>query len=364
MRLPHSSLSRFFAPRPTRRRANAFTLVELLVSIAILSILVLLLCGILNQISTSWTQIRAQIDRRQNGETILGLIYSDLRVALLPENRMDTNSLQFMVDPVGLLTTPGYLYPHAVFWQGPIATNTTNGNIAEVGYFIRWDTTTTPSNPRATLCRFFVNPSDANYLIYSNPANWLTPATSSGSILDAVAPANLANNYQGWFADNVIVLWVRCLDANGMPITQTASALGHQTDSKTTNYSFDSRQGYLASNAGGATPTYITKTAYYDPGMKVEAIQSALPSTVEIAIVLIDSQTANHVTAVPSYTPFNMSPTLPSGAKAAVTPYTSNSPADFWNDINFFLANLKSTQPNVARGAHVYSISVPLANGG
>ena len=169
----------------------------------------------------------------------------------------------------------------------------------------------------------------------------------------------------------MIGLWVRSLDGNGVPIVLTAAdpprpggITGHLSDSATTNYSFDSRLGYLATDAGNSG-YYIAKSAYYDSGVTPhEQIQAALPSTIEIAIVLIDSQTANRVTAIPSYTPYNMSPTLPTGANAAVAPYTSNSPNDFWNDINTFLTNLQSSQPLVAKGAHVYSIRVPLVNGG
>jgi prepilin-type N-terminal cleavage/methylation domain-containing protein len=339
---------------------SGFSLIELLVAIAVLSILTLLLCGILNQVSSSWTQIRAQVDWRQNGRSILNVIASELRVAALPVDRSSPYSLQLMVDPNALLGNSTYLNPHAIFWQAPIASDTSLGNMAEVGYFVRWDSSNA-TNPRAVLCRFFVNPKDtANYLIYSNPTAWLT--TGSSGTLDTVAPGNTANNYKGWFADNVIGLWVRCLDANGIPITRTAADVAHLTDSVTTNYSFDSRLGYLATNAG-TSGSYIAKSAYYDAGITTSAgthemVQSALPSTIEIAIVLIDSQTANRVTAIPSYTPF------PSGVSGASSPYINDSPVDFWNDINYFLSKLKTAQPLVARGAHVYSIRVPLVNGG
>ncbi len=343
-----------------RVTARGFTLVELLVSIGVLSILFVLLLGILNQLSGTFTEIRAQVYRHQNGQAILGLIASDLRVAMLPQNRMDKNSLELLVDPPSLLTAGNYLYPHAIFWQAPIASNTTNGNIAEVGYFIRWDTTTYPNNPRASLCRLFVNPGDPNYLIYSTTQSWLTP-----TILDNEAPGT-TSPYQGWFADNVIGLWVRCLDANGVPITQTAAGVGQQATCQTTNYSFDSRLGYLSSNAGGSSPAYIPKYAYYDPGSKQNVIAGALPSTIEIAIVLLDSQAALRLKgplSSISYKPFTLTPAI-TASPAAISPYTTNSPADFWNDINFFLTNLKTTQPLVAKGAHVYSIRVPLANGG
>ena len=343
-----------------------FTLVELLVSIAVLSILVVLLLGILNQLSSTFTEIRAQIYRHQNGQAILGLIASDLRVAMLPQNRTDTNSLELLVDPKSLLTASpnNYLFPHAIFWQAPIASNTTNGNIAEVGYYIQWDQTTNPNNPKPMLYRFFVNPGDPNnYLIYTNPQNWLTL-----SILNNVDPPPSPSNttYQGWFADNVIGLWVRCLDANGVPITQTAPAAGSgKTSPVTTDYSFDSRLGYMSTDASSSSKQ-IAKYAYYDPGSVQTTVAGSLPSTIEIAIVLLDSQAAQRlkgpVSSI-SYAPFTLTPAI-TASPAAVSPYTANSPADFWNDINFFLANLKASQPIVAKGAHVYSIRVPLVNGG
>ena len=46
------------------RRNRGFTLAELLVAVAVLGILTLLLCGVLNQVSSTWTQIRSQIDWR------------------------------------------------------------------------------------------------------------------------------------------------------------------------------------------------------------------------------------------------------------------------------------------------------------
>jgi hypothetical protein len=45
----------------------------------------------------------------------------------------------------------GNLYPHALFWQAPVAKNTSMGNIASVGYFIRWDTTSQPGRAKLIL---------------------------------------------------------------------------------------------------------------------------------------------------------------------------------------------------------------------
>ncbi len=93
-----------------RRRAwrgDGFTLVELLVAVAILSILSLLLMVILNQVSAGWSLVQSQIDARQNGRAILTLMASDLRPAALPTDRTNTNNLQFVVDPPALTATSG-----------------------------------------------------------------------------------------------------------------------------------------------------------------------------------------------------------------------------------------------------------------
>ncbi len=118
------------------------------------------------------------------------MIASDLRPAALPIDRSNLYNLQLLEDPPSLINATsglggGYLYPHALFWQAPLATVNLSGGagkMAEVGYFVRWINTSS-SNPRAILCRFFVNPGDSNYLIYSQPTNWLT-----SSVLDAAAP--------------------------------------------------------------------------------------------------------------------------------------------------------------------------------
>ncbi len=329
-------------------------------AIAILAIISIVLFGMVNQVGASWGRVQSQIDIHQNARSILSVMASELRLAALPVDRSNPNGLQFIVDPSQLIgaassiSAGGFLNAHAIFWQAPIATSTTQGNLAEVGYFVRWDTSVA-GNPRASLCRFFVNPDDANshYLIYSNPTAWL-----SGAILDAVAPAN-GPSYQGWMADNVIGLWVRCLDANGNPITRVAAV--SSTKAATLNYSFDSRRGFTALDA---SRNPLEKSGYSDATLSpAEQVLCTLPNTVEIAIVVIDSQTARAVASVPSYPqPYQTSPQA--GYPSPVSPYTKYSPVNFWNDINNFLTTLKAAQPRVARGAHVFSMRVPLANGG
>lgn len=202
----------FRATNSNHRRA--FTLVELLVGMAILSVMVMLLVSLLGQVGNAWTRTEGQSSRLRSGRAIADYIRNDLRGALLPvapELDETKPNLHFVLNPT--MVPQDYQNPSAMFWQVPLATDMTQGDVAEVGYFIRWDHDESPGNPRAKLCRFFVNPTDINnYQIYKN-RQWL-----SGSIIDAVAPAHNRSDsstgekagYRGLLAENVIGFWARC----------------------------------------------------------------------------------------------------------------------------------------------------------
>lgn len=241
-----------------------FTLLELLVSMSILILLVAILAGIFSSVSKTSQLGYANNERMQNILAITDFIRSDLRSALLPINRTDTNNLQFVVNPSSI--GADFKNPHAAFWQSPTAADQSLGDVAEVGYFVKWNTDNAAS-PRPYLCRFSVanSASSTNFLIYSAPTAWLTD-----SIINAVAPANKASAYEGLIAENVVALFVQCLDAKGQPITKNAAGTAFN------NALFDSRQGFI-------TASSITNAA------------CALPSMVRLGFVLVDSGTANRI---------------------------------------------------------------------
>lgn len=185
----------------SRRSGRAFTLVELLTACAVLSILTIVMVSIVGKGSELWSLAESQSQHRQRARAMLEFAASELRQAVIPIDGSAT-SLQLVVNPS---TVSQFSHHDSVFWQAPVATDSANGDLAEVGYFVRWNGT------RASLCRFFVNPSDsANYLVHSSPTSWVTD-----SLLDAVAPADAASNYKGLFLENVLGLWVKLYKADG-----------------------------------------------------------------------------------------------------------------------------------------------------
>jgi hypothetical protein len=260
----------------------AFSLIELLVSIVILTLLVLVLSQILTLTANTWINGEAVKERMQNQRAIGDFIANELRMALLPVGRKNINSLQFIVNPAGVASS--YNNYDAVFWQAPIATDATYGDIAEVGYFIQWNTGNA-QNPKAELSRFFVNPPSSTagsttYLIYTQPAAWINT-----SLIQSVAPANSANSYQGLFAENVVGLWIQCLDSYRKQITK--DYFGNPL----TNDSYDSRNGYTDSQ-GNQSPSY---TYVNTSGTTVTAPYCALPRMISVSLVLLDSQSAKRL---------------------------------------------------------------------
>ncbi len=228
----------------TRTFESAFSLVEMLVATAILSFLLLILISLTSQSSQVWSTGTKQGEHRQKARSTLDFIGREMRLATVAVD--GGGSLRFVIYNQ---TNPGIstLNPHAVFWLAPVATETSMGDLAEVGYFIRWDTELKQSN----LCRMLVNPSDtAHYLIYTSPENWITDA-----LLLQVAPGTKASGYQGLFLENVLGLWVKAYRADG------------------TDYGTDSS----SSSNRNKLPAYVDISLVFLDSMTAKRLQNPIP---------------------------------------------------------------------------------------
>jgi uncharacterized protein (TIGR02599 family) len=304
---------------------RAFTLLEVLVATAVLSLLVVLLASIAGQVSKVWQDVSANNEQRAAARVLLHFMARELQAARqpvpIPSASTNVANLQMVASLTSATTKvpADNLYPHALFWQAPVAKNTSMGNIASVGYFIRWDTTSQPGRAKPILSRLFVDPTNpSNFQIYDPTGgvanDWL-------SVLPTVAPAT-SPDYQGWLSDNVIALWIRMLDADGQPIIQNAAG-------QTMNYAFDSRQGYRSP----ATGRIHSAPAY--------------PPCVEIALVTVDSKTLAKI----------QTPLVP----VTTTPTDFDKDAATAGSVRYFLENLPQ---DIRAGARIFSTRVYLPSGG
>lgn len=267
--------------KPSLRKAGrAFTLLELLVSVAVLMLLVVVLASVFGSVSKVWQLGESNNERLQNIRAITDFISAEMRSALLPVNRMDKKNLQFVVNPSSV--SAAYRNPDAAFWQSPLASDQTFGDVAEVGYFVKWDTAR-PGNPRPFLCRFnvFATGNNPNFKIYSQVTgnDWITDA-----ILNQVAPADKDNAYEGLIAENVVALFIECRDTFGQPIVRSYSGGSFQD----TVDGFDSRQGFTDSS-GAKSDDFVDADGGKGP-------VCVLPPIVKMSFVLIDARSAARIT--------------------------------------------------------------------
>ena len=259
-----------------QREVPGFTLLEVLVSVAITAIIIITLVQVFGSTTDAWLQAEGKTDRNRTGRILSEFIARELAAALLPVDAAFTASnpnLQLLINPPLSMVPLEYRNPDCLFWQAPVATETSKGEIAEVGYFVKWQPIGDGAAP--SLRRFFINPTvtdpvtkavkaSDDFLIYRETATWLRPA-----LLEKVAPADKASGYAGLVAENVVGLWVRFYGEDGREVPTTAGG-------NTPTASFDSRRGYDLYPA--TSPTV--------------AVTRALPVKVAISIAQLDARHA------------------------------------------------------------------------
>jgi hypothetical protein len=272
-------------------------LLELLVATAVFVGLALILVSIASRLSSFWQIGIAHNERRSSALSAFSRMARDLRFAAQAGNPASTN-LQLVINPSNLGNN--YKLPQAAFWQAPVA----QGNMALVGYFVQWvsETNGSPANLVPKLCRLLV---DSNYQM-QKPSDFVTDALIASS-----APATKAAGYAGQLAENVLGLWMQPLDQQRKPITSDSKSQAFP------NGQFDSTRGYTVS----FTNSVIT------------VFGSALPASLEVALVAVDARTAKRLTGGANEKPGGASTNL-------------------WNDVNNFYNNLP---PGIKQGARIYS---------
>ncbi|KAH0534008.1 hypothetical protein FGG08_007385 [Glutinoglossum americanum] len=274
------------------RSAPGFTLVEMVVAMAIFGIMAVLIFTILNSTASITSRTSSRLDANRVARECLDLIGKDLKHIVLPYNPSNATSLQLFVNPTGTAAVDSkFSYPHSMFWQTPISRSSGYGNLAEVGYYVT--RTLVPANPRLNrlqLRRLYVEPENpanppSDYLIYSAPNAWFPKALMEKFAPDDASTDN-SNGQKGWVADGVLAMWIRCLDPLGNPITFKGDGSTFQI------YEFNSRSGYRYTDKAG-------DIAY--PAAKIAGgtQPSAIPCFIEVALVCCSPADARRIKNLP-----------------------------------------------------------------
>jgi prepilin-type N-terminal cleavage/methylation domain-containing protein len=299
-----------------RRRRGAFTLAELLIAVAILSLVLLLLTSLLSAINRAWTRGEQQVAEFQDGRAVIEIVSRELSQATISPN------LQFVQNPSLPQGVNQRRNCDSIFWQAPSA-STSKGNLGEIGYYL---------SDAFELKRFFVPPDNSKYAIFTSrptdmSAPWLT-ASFNNTEFDAASSV---------VASGVLGFWVRCFDGNGDAIP------------------------WLSTNAPGTAPLKFNSAGHFQPAIPGQttsfkytnpsntAAANLLPVTVELTVVTLDAKT------------FSRNPVIPGMPQDPADPSSPavNGPNDIPAAISYFNNKLLN---NTIRNAHTFTTRVELLN--
>jgi type II secretory pathway pseudopilin PulG len=321
---------------------KSFTLVEMVVAMAVLILMVALLAQALSSTQTGFMYLGNSALRRQDAGTVLANMAKDLRASLQPMNRSYegadpvTGQFQLLINPPGVPINSGFCNPNTIFWSA--SDPNTVGGTGLVGYFVQWGTT--PSGaPQPLLCRMFLNSAQAApQLALLEASTTTTNQWANTALATNYAPADLNDGYQGWLADNVLALYARALDPGLNPITthaRTITGVGNgaynyeglyvimstSTVGTSSVNQYDSRQGYQYVTSGNTTNVY----------------GPVLPAAIELAIVVAEPKDISRL----------VSPVYASS--------TYDATKDMWTNVNTFMTSLPSS---LRKSARAYSTIV------
>lgn len=289
---PHCRFRQRDEPEVLRRRlsragAGAFTILELLVAMAILSLIVVVLAGVTGKMGSLWRSSGSKIEQFRESRRAFESITRRISTATLapyldyeypggdttkpPTKYVRKSDLRFLSAPVsvaGVTAVPAN--SHAIFFQAPLGFVDDRANYGGLehllntwGYFVDYTGITNPSDSTTTKYRFRLiemrEPSE-KLSVYR-----LTRGNNSYAGKDwFTIPAGVAANRRV-LADNVIALIFR--PTLSVADDSTGAALA-------SNYQYDS--------------TASSATANINP-------KNQLPPLIEVIMVVLDEQSAARV---------------------------------------------------------------------
>ncbi len=274
---------------------------EVTVSVALLTFLMLMLAQMTDTTSRVWRQGASRVEAYQSARASLEGLGRELAPALV-DSRM-----QFAVGPGDLLTTAGAhnVAPGspAVLWMAPLGTE---GSLRCVGYYLYRDDSLKfyrlkrifigPTDSSGSPSPFYpqmvdlTNPSDPSVEPTPTDASWFTRAWNANAFNEE-DPANTEAVVSS-FADGVIAFWVQPLDTLDNPIPAVCNSSIHPPSALYFNSAayFESATSTAFDN--GQSFTYLAKT-----GQSLKANRT--PAAIAITVVVIDSATLARGVSIP-----------------------------------------------------------------
>jgi len=210
-------------PSPSAKSAvknsPAFTMLELLVAMAVFSLLIVLLLGMVDGATKLWRGTENRVEAYREARAALGIISRDLRNALAGTNTnyilINTPAFDLLSDAEKNTNSAGAIFFLSA--QPPGAQASSNkSDVCQVGYFLAYGNTTMISGPLAessmNLYRYFLS-SDATFAKLTNGSL----PVFRGSLTPTDADVEL-------LARNIKSFRVSGLGTNGTAYTPTPNA--------------------------------------------------------------------------------------------------------------------------------------------
>ncbi len=297
---------------------RAFTILELLVAMAVLLVIVLAVAGLAAGASRIWVQSERNTEQFQNGRAILELISRELaqagnnsRLQLvdspggIPWPTTGTEPHQAIVDGGGMSTS-------SLFWQAPVSRAVSTGgatpaavsDLSIVGYYLARYDAPAGGRSRFQLRRVFIPPTLAEtnaanpqFRLYNAPPDRATAPWITGLAPDAFDTTK-STSVVSVVSDGVIGFWIRCFDATGQPIDWMYPTTRNLADAK-----FNSAGCFQPAIASTNQPARWT-----NPNQTAQTFR--LPASIEVTLITADQRALSAAAnaGIPQVAPFN-SPT-------------------------------------------------------
>ncbi|MFV1994072.1 MAG: type II secretion system protein J [Verrucomicrobiales bacterium] len=282
-----------FSPR---ERVRAFSLVELLISITVITVMLLFLVSMTDTVARVWTRSGIKLETSQSARASLELMTREMTPAVIGPLS------QFVVFPGELLSECGCAAvapgSQAALWMAPLGVD---GDMRMVGYYLE----RVEELLFYRLKRIYIGPENEDYFPPGlDVANLDDPATRSsasdaGRFLGGLDSAAFDDrNPEGiravvsTVADGVIAIWIQCIDLLGNPIPWASESELHPDTRLMFNSAAFFQMATTTPFDNGSSFTYLPDHPQVMKGDR-------LPAAVEITLVTLDSRTLARAYALP-----------------------------------------------------------------